>query len=176
MPAIKMGNRVAFPAIPCLGALPVDAADIDRPAPACHPGEGAQGWVPNPTWMLGVALLVRFAMRILVGNSKLPFLLDPGKDGSDGGGRWWRRQQLGGSAAATAVAAVAAAWQWRSGGGSSSLAAEAWWRKLGGGSQPLPPPRCRTAALRGSLEAAEVAAGSCGSLVQHCRAADKGQQ
>jgi hypothetical protein len=36
--------------------------------------------------MLGVALLVRFATHVLVGNGKSPFSLDSGKGGSDGGG------------------------------------------------------------------------------------------
>lgn len=50
------------------------------------PRKALGGWVANPPWMLGVALLVRFATHVLVGNGKSPFSLDSGKGGSDGGG------------------------------------------------------------------------------------------
>jgi len=50
------------------------------------PRKALGGWVANPPWMLGVALLVRFLTQVLVGNGRSPFSLDSGKGGSDGGG------------------------------------------------------------------------------------------
>ena len=44
------------------------------------------GWIANPPYMLGVALVIRFVTHIVVGNGKLPFSLDSTDDPSHGGG------------------------------------------------------------------------------------------
>jgi hypothetical protein len=51
------------------------------------PMKALGGWLANPPWMLGVALLVRFVTQVLVGNGKSPFSLDSKKDDSESGGK-----------------------------------------------------------------------------------------
>ncbi|KAL3822048.1 hypothetical protein ACHAXA_007841 [Cyclostephanos tholiformis] len=51
------------------------------------PMKSLGGWLANPPWMLGVALLVRFVTQVLVGNGKSPFSLNSKTDDSDGGGK-----------------------------------------------------------------------------------------
>ncbi|KAL3762323.1 hypothetical protein ACHAW5_006323 [Stephanodiscus triporus] len=50
------------------------------------PRRALGGWIANPPWMLGVALLVRFVTRVLVGDGKSSSSLGSGKDIPDGGG------------------------------------------------------------------------------------------
>ncbi|KAL7539098.1 hypothetical protein ACHAXR_010867 [Thalassiosira sp. AJA248-18] len=43
------------------------------------------GWISNPPWILVVTLMIRLVTRLLAGNGKSPFSLDPEKDDSGSG-------------------------------------------------------------------------------------------
>ncbi|KAL9180967.1 hypothetical protein ACHAXT_009772 [Thalassiosira profunda] len=54
------------------------------------PKSVASGWLANPPWILGIALIMRFLAKVVAGDGKAAFHLDPDKKGNgddDGGGK-----------------------------------------------------------------------------------------